>query len=77
MDKAPKEQPAPFPHIDPDNPDVIRLSMDENRDMWRTEVDPEAFTKREDGPINLQRYEAQLETVGIKTFFPTAALPDA
>ena len=69
VDAAKPEAPEPMPHIDPDNPDVIKLRKDPTRDMWRTEVDPKAFTSRDAGPMNLQRYEAQLETVGIKTFF--------
>ena len=69
VEKAPKEERVPMPHIDPDNPDVIRLREDPTRDMWRTTVDPSDFTGRDAGPINLQRYEAQTEPIGIKTFF--------
>ena len=69
VEAAPKEELVPMPHLDPDNPDVIRLRKDPTREMWRTTVDPNQFTKREAGPINLQRYEANMETVGIKTFF--------
>ena len=78
VESANPEPPVPMPHLDPDNPDVIRLSKDPNRDMWRTEVDYSQFPDREAGPINLQRYEAQLETVGIKTFFqkPLALTPE-
>lgn len=69
VEAANPEPPEPMPHIDPNNPDVMRLSKDPARDMWRTEVDASQFPEREAGPMNLQRYEAQLETVGIKTFF--------
>ena len=78
VEKAPKEERAPMPHLDPDDPDVIRLREDPARDMWRTDVDPSNFPSREPGPINLQRYEAYLENVGIKTFFqrPLALTPE-
>lgn len=68
VDKAPKEDPAPWPHLDPDNPDVIKLRDDPNRDMWREKRD---YSKdgRTPGPVSLSRYEAQMENVGVKTFF--------
>ena len=69
VDKAPKEEPAPMPHLDPENPDVLRLNEDQYRDMWRTKRDYSKDPKRGPGPVSLQRYEAQLETVGVKTFF--------
>jgi len=69
VERAPKEDYVPMPHIDPDNPDVIKLREDPARDMWRQTVEPSQFTGRDAGPINLQRYEAQLEAIGIKTFF--------
>ncbi|MEM1448546.1 MAG: agmatinase family protein [Planctomycetota bacterium] len=69
VDDAPKEERQPMPHIDPNDPNVIKLRDDPNRDMWRQTVDPAKFTPRAAGPINLTRYEAQLENVGIKTFF--------
>jgi len=69
VDKAPKEERVPMPHIDTNNPSVIKLRDDPNRDMWRTKRDYSKDPKREPGPVSLQRYEAQLETVGVKTFF--------
>jgi agmatinase len=68
VEKAPKEDPAPWPHLDPDDPDVIKLRDDPNRDMWREKRD---YSKdgRSPGPVSLSRYEAQMENVGIKTFF--------
>ena len=63
VEAANPEPPELMPHIDPDNPDVIRLKKAPNRDMWRTEVDYGLFPDREAGPMNLQRYEAQLETI--------------
>ena len=67
--KAPQEARVPMPHLDPKNPDVLRLNEDSYRDMWRTKRDYSKDPKREPGPVSLQRYEAQLETVGVKTFF--------
>jgi len=69
VDKAPKEEPAPMPHLDPKNPDVIKLREDPARDMWRQKRDYSKDPKRTPGPVSLQRYEAQLENVGVKTFF--------
>ena len=68
VEAAPEEDWAPMPHIDPDNPDVIRLRDDEARDMWRVNRDYSG-DGRTPGPVSLQRYEAQLENVGVKTFF--------
>ena len=69
VDAAPKEEPAPMPHIDPNNPDVIKLREDEARDMWRQKRDYTSDPKREPGPVSLSRYEAQMEPVGVRTFF--------
>lgn len=66
VSKAPKEAPVPWPHVDPDNADIIKLSRDASTDIWRQELD---LSKRKAGPISLQRYALQLEPVGIKTFF--------
>lgn len=68
----------PMPHIDPDNPDVIRLKQDPARDIWREERDYSKDPERASGPVSLQGYEAQLETVGVKTFFqqPFAWTPE-
>jgi len=78
VEKAPKEEPAPWPHLDPNNPDVIKLRDDPNRDMWREKRD---YSKdgRTPGPVSLSRYEAQMDNVGVKTFFqqPFAWTQDA
>lgn len=68
VDQAPKEDRAPWPHLDPNDPDVIKLRDDPNRDMWREKRD---YSKdgRTPGPVSLSRYEAQMENVGVKTFF--------
>ena len=68
VDAAPKEEPAPMPHLDADNPDVILLREDPARDMWREKRDYSKDPKRTPGPVSLQRYEAQMENVGVKTF---------
>ena len=78
VDEAPKEKRVLMPHIDPNNPNVIKLRADDpSKDAWRTRVDLSKFPKRAPGPINLQRYEAYLEPCGIKTFFqrPLALTP--
>lgn len=68
VEQAPKEDPAPWPHLDPDDPDVIKLRDDPNRDMWRQTRDY-SNDGRTPGPVSLSRYEAQMENVGVKTFF--------
>ena len=68
--KAKPEPPTPWPHKDPNNPNVIVLDgTDKSKDLWRTPVDTTLFPKREPGPINLHRYQLHLENQGIKTFF--------
>ena len=77
--QAPEEERVPWPHVDPDDPNVIRLRPDdEGKDLWRTRLDPSQFTARAPGPINLQRYALHLEPSGIKTFFqrPLALTPE-
>lgn len=68
VEQAPKEDQAPWPHLDPDDPDVIKLRDDPNRDMWRQKRDY-SNDGRTPGPVSLSRYEAQMENVGVKTFF--------
>ncbi len=67
--KAPKEEPAPMPHIDPKEPDRPLVTGDESTNIWRSLRDPKRNPEREPGPIDIQRYDIQLEAVGIKTFF--------
>ncbi len=69
VEKAPKEEPAPMPHIDPKEPDRPLVTGDESTNVWRTLRDPKRNPEREPGPIDIQRYDIQLEAVGIKTFF--------
>lgn len=69
VDKAPKEEPAPMPHIDPDDPAKMRIKQDESTSIWREERDPARNPGRTRGPIDIQRYTLQMEPVGIKTFF--------
>ena len=78
VDKAPREEPAPWPHIDPDDPLRPKVSMDESTSIWRETLDLSQFPDREAGEMNIQRYKLQLESVGIKTFFqrPVALTPE-
>ena len=69
VDKAPKEEPAPMPHLDPEDPTKMRIKQDESTNIWRDERDPARNPKRTPGPIDIQRYNLQMEPVGIKTFF--------
>ena len=67
VDKAPKEEPAPMPHIDPKNLNSLPVKQDKSTDIWR-----QLREQRQDippGPIDIQRYTLQLEPTGIKTFF--------
>lgn len=78
VDNAPKEEWAPMPHIDLMDSTVMKISQDASTNIWRTEVDRSNETPRDPGPVNIQRYELQLEPVGIKTFFqrPVAVTPE-
>lgn len=58
-----------MPHIDPNDPDRPRVSGDESTNMWRSERDPNRNPQRTPGSIDIQRYDIQLEPVGIKTFY--------
>ena len=69
VDAAPKEEPAPMPHIDPADPDRPRVTGDESTNMWRSERDLGRNPQRAPGAIDIQRYDIQLESVGIKTFY--------
>ncbi len=75
---APKEPRAPMPHINPDDPSVMNLSMDKSLNIWRQQDEALLDPNREHGPKSVQRYELQLEPVGIKTFFqrPVALSPE-
>jgi arginase family enzyme len=69
VDKAPKEEPAPMPHIDPKNPKSLPIKQDKSTNIWRDERDEKRNPERSSGPIDIQRYDLQMEPVGIKTFF--------
>ena len=58
-----------MPHIDPNDPDRPKVSGDESTNMWRSERDPNRNPQRTPGSIDIQRYDIQLESVGIKTFY--------
>ena len=66
VDKAPKEEWAPMPHIDPDDSTVMKVKQGPSTNIWRDVLDYSQFPKRENGPMNIQRYELQMEPVGIK-----------
>ena len=69
VEQAPKEEPAPMPHIDPADPDRPKVTGDKSTNIWRSERDTNRNPQRTPGPIDIQRYDIQLEPVGIKTFF--------
>ena len=69
VEAAPDEEPAPMPHIDPENPNVLPIKQDESTDIWRTARKRDERMQREPGPIDIQRYIVQFEPVGIPTFF--------
>ncbi|MEM6577286.1 MAG: arginase family protein [Pseudomonadota bacterium] len=68
VDAAPQEEPAPMPHIDPDDPSRMIISQDKSTDIWRDQRDP-ARNPQGAGPVDIQRYQLQMEPVGIQTFF--------
>ena len=78
VDRAPREEWAPMPHVDPEDPDRPLISRDESLNMWRSERDPARNPQRAPGPIDIQRYDIQLEPVGVKTFYqlPLALTPE-
>ena len=67
-----------MPHIDPRDPDRPLVTGDESTNIWRSQRDPARNPKREPGPIDIQRYDIQLEPLGVKTFFqlPVALTPE-
>lgn len=76
VDAAPDEEPAAMPHVDPADPYTIPEKQDKTTNIWRTPRD-----LRDDippGPIDIQRFTAQFEPSGIKTFFqlPIARTPE-
>lgn len=64
-----------MPHINLDDPTTMKIKQDKSTNIWRTELDR---TKIKPGQMNVQRYELQLEAVGIKTFFqrPVVLTPE-
>ena len=67
-----------MPHIDPENRDREVLRRDDSTEIWRTDRDFSKDVPRQPGPMNIQRYQLQMENVGIKTFFqqPVALTQD-
>ncbi|MFC4993872.1 agmatinase family protein [Rubritalea tangerina] len=47
----------------------MKILQDKATNVWRSERDPKRNPERTPGPIDIQRYDVQLEPVGIKTFF--------
>ena len=78
VDAAPKEEWAPMPHIDPEQPDRMIIRQDKATNIWREERPADRNPERTPGPVDIQRYGVQLEPVGIKTFFhlPVALNPE-
>ncbi len=78
VEKAPKEELAPMPHINLDDSTVENIRQDEATNIWREERDYSVDPKRDPGPMSLSRYRLQMENVGIKTFFqqPVALTPE-
>ena len=69
VEQAPKEEPAQMPHVDPDDPTIMKLKQDASTNIWREERPADRNPSRSDGPIDIQRYTLQMEPVGVKTFF--------
>ena len=64
-----------MPHEVPDDPTKMNIKQDKSTDIWRAERDT---SDRPAGPMEVQRYQLQMENVGIQTFFklPVAITPD-
>ncbi len=75
VEAAPNEKYAPMPHRVPGDSSVMRIKIDKSTDIWRTEIDRSKILP---GQMNVQRYELQMEPVGIKTFFqrPVVITPE-
>jgi len=69
VEAAPQEERAPMPHIDPDDPTRRLIKQDASTNIWREERPADRNPDREAGPIDIQRYQLQMEQGGIKTFF--------
>ena len=72
---APNENIGPMPHEVPDDPTKMNIKQDKSTDIWRAEREPSG---RAAGPMEVQRYQLQMENVGINTFFklPVALTPE-
>lgn len=77
VDAAPKEDPAPMPHINQDDPSKMNIKQDKSTNIWR-DLREGTGSRGEAGPIDIQRYQLQMEPVGIQTFFklPVALRPE-
>ncbi len=72
---SPNENIGPMPHQVPDDPTKMNIKLDKSTDIWRAEREPSG---RAPGPMDVQRYQLQMEPVGIQTFFklPVALTPE-
>ena len=64
-----RNDPSLMPWSDPDDPHVIRLRKDDDTlELWR-DRNEKPNVKREEGPIDVQRYGWGLDYTGFPTFF--------
>ena len=72
---GPNKNIGPMPHEVPGDPTKMNIKQDKSTDIWRAERDPSG---RPDGPMEVQRYQLQMENVGINTFFklPVGLTPE-
>ena len=72
---APNENIGPMPHEVPGDPTKMEIKQDKSTDIWRAEREASG---RAPGPMDVQRYQLQMEPVGIQTFFklPVALTPE-
>ncbi len=73
---APNENIGPMPHEVPGDPTKMNIKQDKSTNIWRELR--EGTGGKEPGPIDIQRYNLQMEPVGIQTFFklPVAITPE-
>ncbi len=72
---GPNENIGPMPHEVPGDPSKMNIKQDKSTDIWRAEREPSG---RAAGPMEVQRYQLQMENVGINTFYklPVALTPE-
>ena len=54
VDAAPKEDPAPMPHINQDDPSQMNIKQDKSTNIWR-DLREGTGSRGEAGPIDIQR----------------------